>query len=71
MKLMHLSDMTKQELIAYGITIGIKLESKLTKAVMIERLNASPVSAAEKRKQDALEMLEQLVIEAAENFKKS
>jgi hypothetical protein len=61
MKLMHLSDMTKQE---YGNIIGIKLESKLTKAVMLERLAASPVSAEEKRKNDALAMLEQLVNEA-------
>lgn len=61
---MHLSDMTKQELVEYGNIIGIKLESKLTKAVMLERLAASPVSAEEKRKNDALAMLEQLVNEA-------
>jgi hypothetical protein len=64
MRLIHFDDMTKQELITYGTTIGIKLESKLTKAVMIERLNASPLSAPEKRKQDALDMLERLLAEA-------
>jgi len=64
MRLIHLDDMTKKELITYGTTIGIKLESKLTKAVMIERLNASPLSAPEKRKQDALDMLERLLAEA-------
>jgi hypothetical protein len=42
----------------------IKLEPKLTKVVMLERLAASPVSAEEKRKNDALAMLEQLVNEA-------
>jgi hypothetical protein len=61
MSAVDLSKMTKAELVTYGSTIGITLESKLTKAVMIEKILATPiVSPAEKRKNDALDMLARL-----------
>ena len=60
----NLSKMTKAELVAYGESVGITLESKLTKAVMLELLSAPQPSPEEKRINDALAMLEQLANEA-------
>ena len=59
-----LSKMTKAELVAYGESIGITLDSKLTKAAMIELLSVPQPSPEEKRRSDALAMLERLAREA-------
>lgn len=59
-----LSKMTKAELVAYGESIGITLDSKLTKAAMIALLSVPQPSAEEKRRSDALAMLSRLAREA-------
>jgi hypothetical protein len=59
-----LTKMTKAKLVAYGDSIGITLDSKLTKAVMIEQLSVPQPSPEEKRRNDALAVLEQLANEA-------
>jgi hypothetical protein len=60
----NLSKMTKAKLVEYGDSIGITLETKLTKAVMIEQLSVPQPSPEEKRRNDALAMLAQLANEA-------
>lgn len=59
-----LTKMTKTQLVAHGESVGIILDSKLTKAVMIEALSVPSIDPAEKRRNDAFAMLLRLVKEA-------